>query len=103
MKRFPVGWDRALRSVAGAMLLVLVVVFVAGNFVVVDVRLLGLSLETRVAWVAVVPGALGFAVGLLWSASRRRSHDEDDGSAHSLRRGGRDDRAGAAQAVPRRR
>lgn len=72
MKRAPVRWNRALRALASAAVLVVVVLFVAGNFVLVDVRLLWLHFETRVAWLPVVAGAVGFAGGVRWSGSRRR-------------------------------
>ena len=65
-------WSRALRSLAVAAALVLAVAFVAGHFVVVDVRLWGLDVRTRLAWVGTVPAALGFAGGLLYARSRAR-------------------------------
>jgi H+/Cl- antiporter ClcA len=68
--RSPVTWPRALRALAVACALVLVLTFVAANFVLVDVRLWGLSVETRLAWAAVVPAALGFAAGMLFSRTR---------------------------------
>jgi hypothetical protein len=68
--RSRVTWPRALRALAEACALVLVVTFVAANFVLVDVRLWGLRVETRLAWAAVVPAALGFAAGVLHSRAR---------------------------------
>jgi len=64
-------WRRALRAVAVAVLLLVALTFVAGNFVLVDVRLLGLDFESRLAWVVVVPAAAGFAGGLLYGRARR--------------------------------
>jgi uncharacterized RDD family membrane protein YckC len=64
------SWQRALRALAVACALVLVVTFVAGNFVLVDVRLWGLNVEMRLAWAVVIAGALGFAAGMLYSRSR---------------------------------
>lgn len=64
-------WRRALRAVAVAVLLLVALTFVAGNFVLVDVHLLGFDLETRLAWVVVVPAAFGFAGGLLYGDARR--------------------------------
>jgi hypothetical protein len=69
--RSPITWRRALRALSVAAGLVLVVTFVAGNFVLVDVRLWGLDVEMRLAWAVVVAGGLGFAAGLLYSRSRR--------------------------------
>ena len=63
----PVTWQRALRALAMACGLVLLLTFVAANFVLVDVRLWGLNVETRLAWAVVVAGGLGFAAGLLYS------------------------------------
>ncbi|MDX6678698.1 MAG: hypothetical protein QOE31_2750 [Solirubrobacteraceae bacterium] len=71
MTRSPITWRRALRALSVAAGLVLVVTFVAGNFVLVDVRLWGLDVEMRLAWAVVVAGGLGFAAGLLYSRSRR--------------------------------
>jgi hypothetical protein len=64
------SWQRALRALAVACALVLVVTFVAGNFVLVDVRLWGLNVEMRLAWAVVIAAALGFAAGMLYSRSR---------------------------------
>lgn len=64
-------WRRALRAVAVAVLLLVALTVVAGNFVLVDVRLLGLDFESRLAWVVVVPAAFGFAGGLLYGRARR--------------------------------
>lgn len=74
MKDRPITWDRALGALALAGALLAAVMFVAANFVLVDVRLWGLNVETRLAWAVVVPAALGFAAGLLYArlrASRR--------------------------------
>jgi len=78
MMRSPVTWRRALRALAVACLLVLVLTFVAANFVLVDVRLWGLDVETRLAWVGVVPAVAGFVAGVLFGRTRhaRRSRDE---------------------------
>ncbi|MEA2247274.1 MAG: hypothetical protein QOH46_1803 [Solirubrobacteraceae bacterium] len=71
MTRPAMTWARALRALAVACALVLVLTFVAANFVLVDVRLWGLNVQTRLAWAAVAPGALGFAAGVLFSRTRR--------------------------------
>lgn len=70
MKRAPITWNRALRALLPAVALVLALTFVAANFVLVDVHLLGLRLETRLAWAAVVPAALGFVAGVLYGRAR---------------------------------
>ena len=70
MKR-PVTWDRAVRALLVAGVLVGVVLFVAANFVLVEVRLFGLSLEVRLAWAVVLPSALAFAAGMLYAHARR--------------------------------
>lgn len=64
MTRDPVPWRHSLRAVAVACVLVLVVLFVAGNFVLVDVRLWALTIEVRLAWAVVVPAGLCFAAGV---------------------------------------
>jgi hypothetical protein len=44
--------------------------FAASNFVLVDVRLGGFTLETRLAWAVLVPAALGFAGGRVYYRRR---------------------------------
>jgi hypothetical protein len=68
--RGPVTWSRALLALALAAALLAAVAFVAGNFVLVDVRLLGTSVETRLAWAVLLPTALGFAAGLGYARAR---------------------------------
>ena len=70
MKR-PVTWERAVRAVLVAGVLVGVVLFVAANFVLVEVRLFGLSFEVRLAWAVVLPAALALAAGMLYARARR--------------------------------
>ena len=62
--RRPITWNRALRALVVACLLLAAVLFVAANFVLVELRLPGLKLEVRLAWAVVVPTALGFAAGM---------------------------------------
>jgi hypothetical protein len=69
--RSPITWQPALRALSVACGLVLVVTFVAANFVLVDVRLWGLNVEMRLAWAVVVSAGLGFAGGVLYSRCRR--------------------------------
>jgi hypothetical protein len=68
--RSPITWSRALRALVVACGLIVVVLFVAANFVLVKVRLLGLNFEARLAWTVVVPAALAFAGGLLYARVR---------------------------------
>jgi len=67
----PVTWNRAMRALIVACVLVVAVLFVAANFTLVEVRLMGLSFQARLAWVVVVPAALAFAGGLLYARARR--------------------------------
>jgi hypothetical protein len=53
--------------------LIAAVAFVAGNFVLVDIHLLGWSLETRLAWAVVLPAALSFTAGVLYARTRAPS------------------------------
>jgi len=57
--------------VAIAISLVFAVVIVGANFVLVEVRLPGLTFEARLGWVILVALALGFGAGALWM---RRAH-----------------------------
>ena len=66
----PVTWNRALRALIVACVLIVAVLFVAANFVLVEVRFMGLSFDVRLAWVVVVPAALAFAGGLLYARAR---------------------------------
>jgi hypothetical protein len=86
--RLRVTWPRALRALAEACALVLVVTFVAANFVLVDVRLWGLRVETRLAWAAVVPAGLGFAGGVLYGRARWAARRSQSASAPGPGNGG---------------
>lgn len=66
----PVTWNRAMRALMVACVLVVAVLFVAANFTLVEVRLMGLSFQARLAWVVIVPAALAFAGGLLYARAR---------------------------------
>ena len=46
----PVTWSRALRALIVACVLILAVLFVAANFVLVEVRFMGLSFDVRLAF-----------------------------------------------------
>lgn len=60
-----------LRLVALAVVMVLLVLFVAENFVVVEVRLLLWRGEVRLAWALLLAALLGFLIGVLASRLRR--------------------------------
>ena len=68
--RGPVGRRRVIREALVAFALVVAVLIVGANFVLVEVRLLGLELETRLGWALIVAFVLGFGAGVLW---RRRA------------------------------
>ena len=72
-----ISWSRALRAVVVAFGLVVVVLFVAANFVLVDVRLLGLRFQVRLSWAVVVPAALAFGGGLLYARVRRADREHE--------------------------
>ena len=57
------GW--ILRLVALATALALVVLFVAENFVVVEIRLVTRQVEVRLAWAMLSASGLGLVAGLL--------------------------------------
>lgn len=68
-RRFLTG--RRLGVLVGiAMVLALLVFFVADNFVLVQMRLFTVRIQARLAWLIVIPFALGLALG--WSAHAAR-------------------------------
>jgi uncharacterized integral membrane protein len=69
MERERRNWT--LRLVGFALVAVLLVVFVAENFVVVEVRLLLWRIDVRLAWALLLAGLLGFVLGLLAPRLRR--------------------------------
>ena len=71
----PVTWNRALRALIVACVLVAAVLFVAANFVLVEVRLVGFTVEVRLAWAVVLPASLAFAGGMLYARARRADRD----------------------------
>jgi H+/Cl- antiporter ClcA len=85
--RSPITWSRALRALVVACALVLVLTFVAANFVLVDLRLWGLDVETRLAWAAVVPAALGFGAGTLFCRTRGPARDHESPQASAVKSG----------------
>lgn len=67
--------DWTVRLALTAIALVLLVIFVAQNFVVVEVRLFAWRVDIRLAWALVIVGTLGALIGgtitLLWRTRRR--------------------------------
>jgi hypothetical protein len=72
MTRGPVTWARALRAAAIAILLFAALAFAAANFVLVDVHVLTLEFQARLAWVVLVPCALAFGAGVLFARAPAR-------------------------------
>jgi hypothetical protein len=56
-------WPQAARAVWLAVVLLVALSLLAGNFVLVDVRLWGADVQTRLGWVLIVAIAAGFALG----------------------------------------
>jgi uncharacterized integral membrane protein len=67
--RRPRNWT--LRLVIWAIAMVALVVFVAENFIIVEVRLLAWRVDIRLAWALVLAALLGFVIGLLAPRLRR--------------------------------
>lgn len=59
------------RLLTGAVLLALLVLFVAENFSTVEVRLIVAKTETRLAWALLLAGVLGFVAGVIVPRIRR--------------------------------
>lgn len=72
MTRGPVSWARALRAAGFAVLLVAALAVAAANFVLVDVHVLALSVQVRLAWAVLVPAALTFALGVRYGRASAR-------------------------------
>lgn len=64
--------DWTARLVTWALVLVLLVAFIAQNFETVEVRVLLFEAEMRLAYALLFAAALGFGVGLLFPRLRRR-------------------------------
>ncbi len=62
---------RTLRLVALAVALASLVVFVAENYVLVEVRFFTVATRTRLAWGLIIASAFGFVVGYLVALRRR--------------------------------
>jgi uncharacterized integral membrane protein len=65
MKRRETTWVDALQSVGVAVVLVFAVLFAGANFVLVEVRILGLAFNTRLSWAILVALAAGVIVGVV--------------------------------------
>lgn len=72
----PIDRERrwALRLTIIAILLALMVVFIAENYIFVEVRLVTRSVEARLAWVALAAGGIGVLIGLLLPRPWRRDN-----------------------------
>jgi hypothetical protein len=55
-----------------AALLFAALAFAAANFVLVDVHVLALNFQARLAWVVLVPCALAFGAGVLYARAPAR-------------------------------
>ena len=62
---------RMLALVATAVLLGLLTLFVADNFVLVNVRIIAIDIPMRLAWALLIQAVGGFALGYLISHLRR--------------------------------
>jgi len=63
---------RTGRLVALAVLVLVLVAFIAQNFSTVEVQIFGFHVRTRLAWALLAAGALGFVTGSLADRVRRR-------------------------------
>ena len=79
-------WGDALRAVGLAVTLVLVVLIAGANFVLVEVRLLGLAFDTRLAWALLLAAALGFVAGVVFTRLRDALHRRRAGLRERERR-----------------
>ena len=57
--------NRAAREAFIALALILAVLIVGANFVLVEVRLLGFEIATRLGWALIAMLLLGFGIGVL--------------------------------------
>jgi uncharacterized integral membrane protein len=57
--------------VVAALLAVLVMLFVADNFVLIEVRFFNRGIQMRLAWAMIIPLLLGGSIGYLWGRLRR--------------------------------
>lgn len=57
-------WKRTARLALIAVLFTLLTYFVASNFILVDLHLLGFTLSVRLCWALLIASGFGFAIGL---------------------------------------
>lgn len=57
--------------VVAAVLAALLMLFVADNFVLIEVRFFNRGIQMRLAWAMIIPLLLGFSLGWLWGRLRR--------------------------------
>ena len=62
---------RLLLLVIAAALAAMLMLFVADNFVLTEVRFLNRGIQVRLAWAMIVPLILGISIGWLWGRFRR--------------------------------
>ena len=74
---------RLLWLVGVAIFLALLVLFIADNFVLVEMRLFTLRIRARLAWLLIVPFLLGIALGLAAGEIRHRRRRPHHGSVGS--------------------
>ena len=67
---------RLLWLVGLALFLALLVLFIADNFVLAEMRLFTLRIRARLAWLLLVPFLIGIALGVSGGSMRRRQ-DQD--------------------------
>lgn len=65
------SWRWAGKLALVAVVFSLLTVFVADNFIMVEMRLIFWSVETRLAWSLLFAAILGFSMGLLVARLRR--------------------------------
>ena len=54
-----------------AVLAALLMLFVADNFVLTEIRFFNRGIQVRLAWAMIIPLALGLSIGWLWGRFRR--------------------------------
>jgi len=62
---------RLIWLVVAALVSALVMLFVADNFVLIDVRFFNRGIQMRLAWAMIIPLLAGALIGYLWGRLRR--------------------------------
>lgn len=62
---------RLVLLVVMALLASLLMLFVADNFVLTEVRFFNRGIQMRLAWAMIIPLAIGLSIGWLWGRFRR--------------------------------